>query len=747
MMRSFNNFKSAITDPRFMVGRKELIAEIQSSPHLIRILLGGRRIGKTTTLRAAEWALLNRGFDGHYRAFPVFASFQIVQPDSFGNFLHVLIGELRKAMFRWRRTFKAKSHHPYQRFLSQAADEMITKDFLGDALGDRCIKKELRSEHFRTALLRSLEDLKEMGFDGICFLLDEAEFVVRQEWSDTAWGYIRALKDSDMSLTPFLGFVLSGYRALKEYRQRVGSPLVGIAELEWLSVLPDSDLRELIAKRCLEENTDLNDKQLRFVICWSGRHPYLVMQLLNCFFDDYQKGERSTMARIAEKLLHRYSEEFSSWWDPSDRPDGLGRDERCVYLELINVRKARVEELAFRTSLSHGRVLDALEVLETSGLIYHEKERYVVGAKAFETWVRMNATPAVSRFGPASTSENPIRILHLSDLHFDASTDISANLGPLVMDLTDTQGGLGLRGLDFLVISGDASQYARPQEFDQAREFIKCLRDTFSLNAERCILIPGNHDVSWDEKVYEWKPKRLVARGQLYPGHYREEGCGYLLREDRRYGNRFKNFSEYFFRKMSGSPYPMRSEEQSITYLDADLGIQILAFNSCWEIDEWFPLRASIHPGVVSRALLKADGQIEAQLDRADKVLRIAVWHHPVTGNDKIKDDAFLDQLRRANVRLVLHGHVHENRAEVIGYFHPKKLYVIGAGAFGAPTHRRPESTPRLYNVLEIERDHSLVKVHTRCLRRNGGAWEGWAVWAAEDPTSRRTYYTINLHE
>jgi hypothetical protein len=28
----------------------------------------------------------------------------------------------------------------------------------------------------------------------------------------------------------------------------------------------------------------------------------------------------------------------------------------------------------------------------------------------------------------------------------------------------------------------------------------------------------------------------------------------------------------------------------------------------------------------------------------------------------------------------------------------------------------RPPSTPRLYNLIEIPRDHNLIRVHTRCM-------------------------------
>ena len=70
---------------------------------------------------------------------------------------------------------------------------------------------------------------------------------------------------------------------------------------------------------------------------------------------------------------------------------------------------------------------------------------------------------------------------------------------------------------------------------------------------------------------------------------------------------------------------------------------------------------------------------------------------------------------------------------------------MVGAGSFGAPTHHRPESVPRLYNLLEIQRDLRSMRVHTRCLRKQGGVWEGWAVWSGAGTGEKRTYYDVAL--
>jgi small GTP-binding protein len=339
----------------------------------------------------------------------------------------------------------------------------------------------------------------------------------------------------------------------------------------------------------------------------------------------------------------------------------------------------------------------------------------------------------------------PIRILHLSDLHIGREQDVSAILEPLVRDLRSRDSGLGLDALDFLVVSGDMVRGAQADEFEVAQTFVGGLIREFKLTAQRLILVPGNHDLSWDEEVYEWRSRRRARLDELSEDQYREAGEGYLVREDGRYPMRFRRFSDHFFHPLVQRPYPLEFEDQGIPYFYKDLGVQFVTFNSCWAIDELFPSRSGLHPGALTRSLRKADEQLSGQGAEQSATLRVAVWHHPLAGTGAMADNAFLEQLQQADVRLVLHGHVHEERAEVIGYQRANELNVVGAGSFGAPSVSRPESTPQLYNLLEVARDHSSIRVHTRAKRKVGGAWSGWAVWTGDEADARKTSYTISL--
>jgi GTPase SAR1 family protein/predicted MPP superfamily phosphohydrolase len=360
------------------------------------------------------------------------------------------------------------------------------------------------------------------------------------------------------------------------------------------------------------------------------------------------------------------------------------------------------------------------------------------------------ATAAAPRFIPKQIRHPPTRILHLSDLHFGSDDDPIVRLQPLVSDLKDRREGLGIEKLDYLVISGDLTNRGAYEEFERVHDFLSELVREMKLTAERTIIVPGNHDLSWDEEVYEWAPERKVDLSNLPQGSYVRQGKGYLVRNPDLYPTRFKNFAR-FHHQFKQLEYSMKPEAQTLSVLFEETGIQFLTLNSAWMIDEYHPDRSGVNEKALAKALIEADRRIEEAknsklMKDGASVLRIAVWHHPATGNEKIADDDFVEKLRKADFKLCLHGHVHEDRADLVGYLHPtRKLSLAGAGSFGAVAAHRPPSTPRLYNLIEIPRDHSLIRIHTRCLRKESGAWDGWAIWPGENAFDKKAFYEIKL--
>ena len=97
------DFKLPITEARYFFGRSNLLAAVQRSPFQVRILLGGRRLGKTSALNAIRDRLLNASESQPYRAFPVLFNLQQEQPESLDNLRYLLIARLQEAMVQQKK--------------------------------------------------------------------------------------------------------------------------------------------------------------------------------------------------------------------------------------------------------------------------------------------------------------------------------------------------------------------------------------------------------------------------------------------------------------------------------------------------------------------------------------------------------------------------------------------------------------------------------------------------------------------
>jgi len=343
-------------------------------------------------------------------------------------------------------------------------------------------------------------------------------------------------------------------------------------------------------------------------------------------------------------------------------------------------------------------------------------------------------------------SSEPLRILHLSDLHFTRDTPVSARLQWLLDDLKQA-GGLNIKELDYLVISGDFTEKGGIDGFERAYDFVSGLTQHFGLSAERCIFVPGNHDLMDLNEAYDWKHKIDGMNSEEWV----RQGEIFLARNMEKYPLRLKVFSDSFFHKFLQRPYPLNYSEQGFAIPFWESGIQFLSFNSCWQIDQFYRKRSGIHVESVANAIKQAQKQEDEArkcgLLAVDKpLLRIAVWHHAVVGPEQMKDTDFLGNLQKNGVVLGLHGDVHEMRKDQVGYRHDRAVHIVGSGSFGARAEDRPESTTRLYNVLEIARDLKSVRVHTRSQPKADGPWDGWYEW--KDPKGgdgRMAFYDIRF--
>jgi predicted phosphodiesterase len=310
-----------------------------------------------------------------------------------------------------------------------------------------------------------------------------------------------------------------------------------------------------------------------------------------------------------------------------------------------------------------------------------------------------------------------INILHLSDIHFGTMEDAQKYRLQLNTDLVT---GLKVDQIDFLVLSGDISNHSTKNQYDAAVEFIESIIKRFKIDRHKIIIVPGNHDLSW-----EVSKKSIGSTDE-----------GKIVFNDDIYRLRFDNFNEHLYKKICQKSYPYEYSKQGILYEYEKEKIIFLGLNSAWQIDHINKLRSSIY-------INSLDESVDKILDKKfDDWLKVVVFHHPVTGKDSMNND-FLQLLMRNNFKVCMHGHIHEAKYDFCKYGNNKDIAIIGAGTFGAPDNEHVSGVPLQYNFIKLDVERKKMRVITRRKEKSDGAWEADARWGDKDKPD--AFYNIDL--
>nr|VFJ65803.1 MAG: WD domain-containing protein, G-beta repeat-containing protein [Candidatus Kentron sp. FW] len=335
-----------------------------------------------------------------------------------------------------------------------------------------------------------------------------------------------------------------------------------------------------------------------------------------------------------------------------------------------------------------------------------------------------------------ATEDNRIHILHLSDLHFQNAALANVCRTQLESDLNQE---LKIKRLSYLVISGDITHRATEPEYQAAFAMVDSLVKRFGLDSSRVVIVPGNHDVNWDlsKKGYTFVHKDDLLP-ELPKGRHIPAGeVGALVRDDEKYRERFAPFNDHFYRHVyPREHYPPDEAEQFLLVERPEDRILFLGLNSSWQLDHHFQDRASIHMPALSRALDRLNEE------KYDNWLRIAVFHHSVTGKEAMNDE-FMELLTVNGFQLCLHGHIHEAMEGFHKYDDKRGIRIVGAGTFGAPAREQVSGIPLQYNLLTLDPETGEMEVKTRKKEKPNGVWSADARWG--DKNAPRPWYRFSV--
>jgi hypothetical protein len=346
-------------------------------------------------------------------------------------------------------------------------------------------------------------------------------------------------------------------------------------------------------------------------------------------------------------------------------------------------------------------------------------------------------------------------VLHISDLHRDLSNELgnAALLESLVRDVEQryAKNEPSILKPALCIVSGDlvygvkagssngADELTR--QYRQANELLVGIADgLFEGDRERIVLVPGNHDVSYNDVLNASQqisiPTSTSERANLVAELFQHRTklrwswsdlCFYRITDEALYSERLRAFAIAYSEFYQGSRTFSLDPTRQFDFFDyPHLDFTIVGLSSCDQNDPMNRV-AAIHPDALAAATSSM-----RQARYSGRTIA-AVWHHSLLGvptrNDYI-DPEMLLHLIDSGVSIGFHGHQHraqciEERHEIAG--EGRKIVVISASTLCAGPSQLSPGEPRGYNVVEVDTEKRKCRVHQRRMHNNDFTYPIWA--------------------
>ena len=296
-----------------------------------------------------------------------------------------------------------------------------------------------------------------------------------------------------------------------------------------------------------------------------------------------------------------------------------------------------------------------------------------------------------------ATGDHAVTILHLSDLQFgryhrfgrlaageaaDAAYDTLARR--LCDDLDVLRRDHDLRP-DLIALTGDLAEWGRKRELEGARAFVETVRGHLGLGPDRALVIPGNHDINRDKCEAYFK------------------GCaGDEITPEAPYWPKWEPFAAFFGQLYADvDRYRFTALEPWTLFELPELRVVVAGLNSTIADSH----RDEDHHGFVGEAQLAWFARrLDAYVQRG--WLRIGLVHHNAVrraarDDENLRDADDLRERLGDRLHLLLHGHTHEGRLELLG----PTLPVLATGSAAVAVEQRPDEVPNQYQIVQVRRD------------------------------------------
>jgi predicted MPP superfamily phosphohydrolase len=307
---------------------------------------------------------------------------------------------------------------------------------------------------------------------------------------------------------------------------------------------------------------------------------------------------------------------------------------------------------------------------------------------------------------PETNINSPIRLLHLSDIHFRAGK--SWDQEPVLRDLTQFIADEAQKGLtpDLVVITGDLAFAGMVDEYQLAQDWLEKFWQVLPVDFPRnhLLLVPGNHDVN---RKHVSTSVQFIQNGLLAENS--QNTIAELLKGGDERDLVFKRHAAYldFLGKWLGEPQPLPWWQRVIEIRGTR--VHVAGLDSAWMA--WREEDRS--------HLLLGRYQINQTVNTEDSKgvdWCIALLHHPWDYLDVIDSNESRGTIHQ-HCDLLLRGHLHETQAERIVPPDPNRACLeLAAGCIYE--HSR---YPNAFQWIELHSEPRRVRVLFRAWV--GNAW------------------------
>lgn len=251
--------------------------------------------------------------------------------------------------------------------------------------------------------------------------------------------------------------------------------------------------------------------------------------------------------------------------------------------------------------------------------------------------------------------QDNIRILHLSDLHFnseDDDDDIELRKQYTYSFIDKLKAICQKEPIQYIFITGDIGYKAKEEDYVQAEKFINSLLRVCGLEAERLFLCPGNHDVD-----------RSVIDIYSYPENQSNADNILALKKLEKHEEGFQNYSA-LCKRLKCLPYQIGKDETYLTGVKFCEDCTIVCVNTAWLSKNDKMKKIWVGKNYPVAIKNKIDESYDKDYARKELPV-IAIMHHPVSyweEQDRLYYNGNLNvwEMITKMSDIVLCGHTHE---------------------------------------------------------------------------------------